>query len=49
MTYTIWSQGRRYEWIAYEGERVVARSGLIFTSYARAMQKLIVEAERLAS
>jgi hypothetical protein len=32
MTYTIWSNAGRWEWIVYDGDRVVGRSGLIFRS-----------------
>jgi hypothetical protein len=32
MTYTIWSQAGRYEWILRKGEEIVHRSGLIYHS-----------------
>lgn len=43
MTYTIWSNGGRYEWIIRNGEGIVARSGLIYLTRSRALQKLILE------
>lgn len=46
MTYTIWSNGGRFEWIIREGEEIVKRSGMIFTNRAaakRAMMKAIKE------
>ena len=43
MTYTIWSNAGRYEWIIYTHETIIARSGLIYTSRSRAKQKLITE------
>ena len=49
MTYTIWSNAGRYEWIIRNGEDIVARSGLIYTSRSRAMRKLILEVDRLAA
>lgn len=48
MTYTIWSNGGRFEWIVREGENIVQRSGLIFTNRAaakRAMLKALAEIE----
>jgi hypothetical protein len=49
LTYTIWSNGGRYEWIIRDGETIIARSGLIFTSRSRAKQKLILEVNRLTA
>lgn len=41
MTYTIWSNGGRYEWIIREGEFIINRSGMIFTSYAAAKRAML--------
>ena len=44
MTYTIWSNDGKFEWLLRDGENIVERSGLIFTSYAaakRAMRKYL--------
>ena len=43
MTYTIWSNAGRYEWIIRDGDAIVARSGLIYPTRSRAQQKLILE------
>ena len=40
MTYTIWSNGGRYEWLIYENENVVARSNLVFNSRSAALTAL---------
>lgn len=32
MTYTIWSNAGKHEWIVREGEEIVKRSGLVFNS-----------------
>lgn len=32
MTYTIWSNGGKHEWIIRDGETIIARSGLIYNS-----------------
>ena len=40
MTYTIWSNAGRWEWIVYDGDRVVARSGLVFSSRSAARSDL---------
>ena len=40
MTYTIWSNAGRWEWIVYRDEEVHARSGLIFPSRAAAERDL---------
>ena len=47
MTITIWSNGGRYEWIIRDGETIIDRSGLIFTSRSRAKQKLILRLNEL--
>jgi len=41
MTYTIWGNGGRYEWLIRDGENIVARSGQIFTSYAKAKRAML--------
>ncbi len=41
MTYTIWGNGGRYEWIIREGEFIVSRSGMIFTSHAAAKRAML--------
>jgi len=47
LTTTIWSNAGRHEWIIRKDEEIIARSGLIFTSRARATRKLILELNRL--
>ena len=47
MTYTIWSNAGRYEWIIHTNEEIIARSGLIYTSRSRAKQKLLIELNRM--
>jgi hypothetical protein len=37
MTVTVWSNAGKFEWILWDGENVVERSGLIFSSYAKAV------------
>ena len=47
LTYTIWSNAGRHEFIIRCGETIIRRSGLIFTSRAaakRAMVKIINQA-----
>jgi hypothetical protein len=41
MTYTIWGNGGRFEWIIREGEFIVQRSGMIFTSYSAAKRAML--------
>lgn len=44
MTYTIWKNGGKHEWILRRDETIIARSGLIFNSYSaasRAMRKYL--------
>lgn len=44
MTYTIWSNAGKHEWIVRNGENIVARSGLIFNNRGaakRAMDKAL--------
>lgn len=44
MTFTIWSNGGKHEYIVYDGDKIVRRSGLIFNTRAaakRAMMKAI--------
>lgn len=41
MTYTIWSNGGKHEWILRDGEIIVARSGMVFNSRAAAKRALI--------
>jgi hypothetical protein len=36
MTYVIWSNAGKHEWIVSEGEEIVQRSGLIFNSRSAA-------------
>lgn len=43
MTYTIWSNGGRFEWILRDGETIVKRSGMIFTTRAAAKRALMKE------
>lgn len=40
MTYTIWSNAGRFEFIVREGERIIKRSGLIYTSRAKAKREM---------
>jgi hypothetical protein len=40
MTYTIWSNGGKFEWIIRVGENIVARSGLIFRYHGQAKRDL---------
>jgi len=41
MTYTIWSNGGKYEWIIRAGETIVSRSGMIFNSYSAAKRAML--------
>ena len=41
MTYTICSNGGKFEWIIYKGENIVRRSGLIFNTYAAAKRAML--------
>lgn len=41
MTYTIWSNGGKFEWIIRNGENIVSRSGLIFNNHASAKRALM--------
>lgn len=41
MTYTIWKNGSRYEWIIRDGENIVSRSGLIYLSYSAAKRAML--------
>jgi hypothetical protein len=41
LTYTIWSNAGRHEFIIRCGDTIIHRSGLIFTSRSRAKQKMI--------
>lgn len=46
MTYTIWSNGGKFEWLLSNGEEIVKRSGLIYNSRSaakRAMMKALDE------
>lgn len=41
MTYTIWSNGGKHEWIIRKGENIVARSGLIFNNRGAAKRAMV--------
>jgi hypothetical protein len=41
MTYTIWSNGGKHEWIIRDGETIVARSGMIYNSRAAAKRAML--------
>ena len=41
MTYTIWSNGGKFEWIIREGETIVKRSGMIFNDRTAAKRALL--------
>jgi hypothetical protein len=43
MTYTIWGNGGRYEWLIRKDEYIVKRSGMIFTSHSAAKRALMRE------
>ena len=40
MTYTVWSNAGKHEWIIRIGENIVARSGLVFNSRSAAVKDL---------
>jgi len=40
MTYTLWSNGGKHEWIVRDGENIVKRSGLVFRSRSAANTNL---------
>ncbi len=40
MTYTIWSNAGKFEWIVRNGEDIVSRSGLIYNSRAAAKKAM---------
>jgi hypothetical protein len=41
MTYTIWSNCGKFEWIIRDGETIVKRSGLIFNSHSAAKRDML--------
>ena len=41
MTYTIWSNCGKFEWLVREGEIIVKRSGLVFNSRTAAKRSLL--------
>jgi len=41
MTYTIWSNAGRHEWLIADGDTVVKRSGLVFANRAAAKRDLL--------
>jgi hypothetical protein len=41
MTYTIWSNCGKYEWLIRDGETIIARSGQVFNSYAKAKRAMV--------
>lgn len=41
MTYTIWSNGGKFEYIIREGEEITKRSGLIFNSRSAAKKAML--------
>ena len=40
-TFTIWSNGGRHEWILRRGDDIVKRSGLVFSSRAKAKRDFL--------
>ena len=42
MTFTIWSNGGKFEWIIYRGDELITRSGLVYSSYASAKRALLM-------
>lgn len=48
MTYTIWGNGGKFEWIIRQDETIVARSGLVFNSRAAA-KRAMLKAPELAA
>lgn len=47
MTYTLWSNGGKHEWIIRDGENIVARSGLIFNNRAAAKRAMLKALEAM--
>lgn len=45
MTYTIWSNGGKYEWIIRDADSIVKRSGMVFNSRAAAKRDLMKQGE----
>lgn len=43
MTYTIWSNSGKHEYLVYEGSAVILRSGLVFTTRAAAKRAMLKE------
>lgn len=41
MTYTIWGNGGKFEWIIRDGEIITKRSGMIFNSRAAAKHDMM--------
>lgn len=41
MTYTIWSNSGKFEYIVRDGENIVTRSGMIFNNRAAAKRAMI--------
>lgn len=41
MTYTIWSNGGRHEWLIRQGETTIQRSGLIYRNRSAAKRALL--------
>jgi hypothetical protein len=41
MTFTIWSNAGKFEWIMYCGDTVLDRSGLVFKSHNAAFRALL--------
>jgi len=41
MTYTIWKNGTKYEWLIRDGETIIDRSGLIYNGYTQAKRSLL--------
>lgn len=41
MTYTIWSNAGKFEWIIRRGENIVLRSGLIHKNYSAAKRAML--------
>lgn len=40
MRYTIWSNGGKFEWVVFENEEIVKRSGLIYLTRREAKKAL---------
>jgi hypothetical protein len=47
MTYTIWSNAGKFEWIIRDGESIVKRSGLIFNNRAAAKRAMLKALEAI--